>query len=39
MDASIVPPYHPRCRHSLAPVVVDVEEFIRAQQSAPAGIM
>ena len=38
MDASIVPPYHPRCRHSLAPVVVDVEEFIRAQ-SAPAGII
>ena len=39
MDASIVPPYHPRCRHSLAPVVVDVEAFMRAQQSAPAGIM
>ena len=38
-DASNVPPFHPRCRHSLAPVVVDVEEFIRSQQSAPAGII
>lgn len=24
-DASNVPPYHPRCKHSLSPVVVDVE--------------
>ena len=24
-DASMVPPYHPRCKHSLSPVVVDVE--------------
>ena len=38
-DASMVPPFHPRCRHSLSPVVVDVEEFIRSQQSAPAGII
>ena len=30
-DASNVPPYHPRCRHSLSPVVVDVESFMREQ--------
>jgi hypothetical protein len=24
-DASMVPPYHPRCKHSLSPVVVEVE--------------
>ena len=31
-DASNVPPFHPRCRHSLAPVVVDVERFIQQQR-------
>lgn len=39
MDASIVPPYHPNCRHSLAPFVTEVEEFRRRMQSAPAGII
>ena len=36
-DASNVPPFHPRCRHSLAPVVVDVERFI--QQQRPEAVV
>jgi minor capsid protein 2 len=30
------PPFHPRCRHSLAPVAVRVEEFRRQRQTATA---